>query len=83
MFELALPVIISYLGIMTMGLVDLICVGRVSPIALGAVGVGTSIFSWFMIFGMGCLPASTIWCLTLMEREKSMRPIYLGLRAFG
>jgi MATE family multidrug resistance protein len=55
MFELALPVIISYLGIMTMGLVDLICVGRVSPAALGAVGVGTSIFSWFMIFGMGLL----------------------------
>jgi MATE family multidrug resistance protein len=55
MLELALPVIISYLGIMTMGLVDLICVGRVSPVALGAVGVGTSIFSWFMIFGMGLL----------------------------
>lgn len=55
MFELAFPVVISYLGIMTMGLVDLICVGRVSASALGAVGVGTSIFAWAMVFGMGLL----------------------------
>lgn len=55
MFELALPVVISYLGIMTMGLVDLLCVGRVSAAALGAVGVGTSIFAWAMVFGLGLL----------------------------
>jgi MATE family multidrug resistance protein len=55
MFELALPVVISYLGIMTMGLVDLVCVGRVNATAVGAVGVGTSIFAWFMVFGLGLL----------------------------
>jgi MATE family multidrug resistance protein len=55
MLQLAIPVVISSLGIMTMGLVDLVCVGRVSASALGAVGVGTSIFAWFMIFGLGLL----------------------------
>ncbi len=55
MLELALPVVISYLGLMTMGLVDLICVGRISATALGAVGVGTSIFAWAMVLGMGLL----------------------------
>ena len=56
MLELALPVILAYVGIMTMGLVDLIFVGRVSAaLAMGAVGVGTSIFAWFMIFGIGLL----------------------------
>ena len=55
MLILALPVILTYLGIMLMGIVDLVFVGRVSASAMGAVGVGTSIFTWFMIFGIGLL----------------------------
>ena len=55
MIQLALPVIATYLGFMLMGVVDIICVGRVSAEAIGAVGVGTSMFSWVMIFGVGLL----------------------------
>ncbi len=55
MFRLALPVAATYLGLMTMGLVDLIWVGRVGTTATGAVGIGTSFFSWFMVLGIGLL----------------------------
>lgn len=55
MFKLALPVILSYLGLMAMPLVDLFAVGHVSAIAVGAVGIGTSLFTWFMMFGLGLL----------------------------
>ncbi len=55
MIRTALPVIFTYLGLMTMTLVDLICVGRVGASATGAVGLGTAVFNWFMIFGIGLL----------------------------
>jgi MATE family multidrug resistance protein len=54
-FRIALPVAGTYLGLMTMGLVDLIWVGRVGTTATGAVGIGTSFFAWFLIFGIGLL----------------------------
>jgi MATE family multidrug resistance protein len=53
--KLALPVVITYLGIMLMGTEDLIFVGRLNAESIGAVGVGTSFFSWIMIFGLGLL----------------------------
>ena len=55
MLQLAWPVVITYLGFMTMSLVDLIVVGRVSAVAIGAVGVGSSVFSWVMTMGLGLL----------------------------
>src|SRR3954452_8813548 len=55
MIRLALPVIATYLGFMLMGVVDLICVGHVSAESIGAVGVGTSLFTWVMMFGLGLL----------------------------
>jgi MATE family multidrug resistance protein len=55
LLKLALPVIGTYLGFMSMGFVDLIIVGRVSATAVGALGIGTSIFSWFMVCGIGLL----------------------------
>lgn len=55
MLSLALPVVLTYLGIMAMGQVDLICVGRISAVAIGAVGIGSSIFSWFLMLGIGLL----------------------------
>lgn len=55
MFSLALPVVLTYLGLMAMALVDLLAVGRVGAVAVGAVGIGSSIFNWFMIFGIGLL----------------------------
>jgi multidrug resistance protein, MATE family len=55
MFALALPVVLAELGWMTMGLVDTLMVGRLSPEAIGAVGVGSSIFMGVAIFAMGLL----------------------------
>ena len=55
MFHLALPVVLAELGWLTMGLVDTLMVGRLSPEAIGAVGVGSSVFMGFVIFAMGLL----------------------------
>lgn len=53
MFALALPVVLAELGWMTMGLVDVLMVGRLSPEAIGAVGIGSSVFMGVVIFAMG------------------------------
>jgi multidrug resistance protein, MATE family len=55
MLSLAWPVVVAELGWMVMGLVDTLMVGRVSPEAIGAVGLGSSVFVAFAIFGMGLL----------------------------
>ncbi len=55
MTHLALPVVLSYLGLMLMGVVDLLFVGRIGATSIGAVGVSTSIFSWCFVFGIGLL----------------------------
>lgn len=55
MFALALPVILSELGWIMMGIVDTIMVGPLGPAALGAVGTGSTIFMSVMVFGMGTL----------------------------
>ncbi len=53
--RLAFPVVVSYLGIMLMAFVDLLFVGRVGAVAIGAVGLGTAVFSWVLMFGVGLL----------------------------
>ena len=55
MFALALPVVLAELGWMTMGLVDTLMVGRLSPEALGAAGIGSSVFMAVVVFAMGLL----------------------------
>jgi MATE family multidrug resistance protein len=55
MLALAWPVVVAELGWMLMGIVDTIMVGRVSPEAIGAVGLGSTVFVAFAIFGMGLL----------------------------
>lgn len=55
MFRLALPVVLAEMGWMTMGMVDTLMVGRISPEAIGAVGLGSSIFLGLSIFVMGLL----------------------------
>jgi MATE family multidrug resistance protein len=55
LLRLALPVVSGHLGIMFMSVVDIWVVGRVSAVALGAVGIGTSVFSWFFLFAIGLL----------------------------
>lgn len=55
MFRLALPVVLAEMGWMTMGMVDTLMVGPISPEAIGAVGLGSSIFMGVCIFAMGLL----------------------------
>jgi multidrug resistance protein, MATE family len=55
MFTLALPVVLAELGWMTMGLVDTLMVGRLSAEAIGAVGIGSSVFMGICVFAMGLL----------------------------
>ena len=55
MFALAAPVVVAELGWMTMGLVDTLMVGRIGPEAIGAVGIGSSVFIGLVIFAMGLL----------------------------
>ena len=55
MLLLAIPVVLAELGWVTMGLVDTLMVGGVGPEAIGAVGIGTSLFMGVSIFAMGLL----------------------------
>src|SRR5688572_9402451 len=55
MFTLAVPVVLAEMGWMTMGMVDALMVGPLGPEAIGAVGLGTSLFMGVVIFGMGLL----------------------------
>jgi MATE family multidrug resistance protein len=52
---LAAPVALGELGWMAMTIVDTIMVGGLGPAAIGAIGIGSSAFYSFAIFGMGLL----------------------------
>jgi MATE family multidrug resistance protein len=52
---LAGPVILGELGWMAMSVVDTIMVGGLGPAAIGAIGIGSSAFYSFAIFGVGLL----------------------------
>ncbi len=55
MLDLALPVVIIQVGMMSMGVVDTIMVGHISPQALAAVALGNLYFFVPAVFGMGTL----------------------------
>jgi MATE family multidrug resistance protein len=55
LLRLAIPVVLSELGWMAMSIVDIIMVGRLSPAAIGAVGVSSAIFYTPSLFGIGLL----------------------------
>ncbi|MSQ24222.1 MAG: MATE family efflux transporter [Chloroflexi bacterium] len=55
MLELAGPVVATELGLVTMGVVDTLVVGRIGPVAIGAVGLGNVLLITVAIFGMGLL----------------------------
>ncbi len=55
MLALAVPVVLAEMGWMTMGIVDTVMVGRISPEAIGAVGIGSGVFIGVGIFAMGLL----------------------------
>ncbi len=53
MVSLAVPVVLSELGWMAMGVVDTIMVGALGPAAIGAVALGNAVCYTPSIFGMG------------------------------
>ncbi len=55
MLRLAMPVVLTELGWVSMGIVDTIIVGRVSPAAMGALSVGGVLFYTAAIAGAGLL----------------------------
>jgi MATE family, multidrug efflux pump len=55
MLGLAWPLVIANLGWMTMGIVDTMMVGRVSPVAIGAVSLGGIVFFTVATFGYALL----------------------------
>jgi MATE family multidrug resistance protein len=55
MLRLAAPLVAAELGWMLMGIVDTMCVGRVSADAMGAVGLGSMVFYTIGIFAAGLL----------------------------
>ncbi len=57
LLALALPVVVVQVGLMTMGVVDTIMVGHLSPEALAGVALGNVYFFGAAIFGLGALMA--------------------------
>lgn len=53
--QVALPIALAHLLVMTMGLVDLAFIRHVGTTATGAVGVGSALFGWALTIGMGLL----------------------------
>ncbi len=57
MVRLALPIVGVQVGLMLMGVVDTIMVGRISATDLAAVALGNAYFFTFAVFGIGMLMA--------------------------
>jgi MATE family multidrug resistance protein len=55
LLALAIPVIVSELGWVAMGLVDTVMVGRLGPGAIGAVGIASAAYYVPALFGIGIL----------------------------
>lgn len=55
LLALAIPVVLSELGWMSMAIVDTIMVGHVGPVAIGAVAVGSFVYYCPALFGLGIL----------------------------
>ena len=55
MVALAVPVVLSELGWMAQGIVDIIMVGRLGPAAIGAVALGNAVYYTPALFGIGIL----------------------------
>jgi len=81
-FRLAVPVVLVQVGLMAMGVVDTIMVGRVSPEDLAAVALGNLYFFAVGVFGMGVLMALDPLVSQAMgagDREGAARAFQRGL----
>src|SRR5215471_14049699 len=69
--RLALPLIIAEVGWMSMGVVDIIMVGRLpdSAVAIGATGLGQSLYHAVAIFGGGLLLGMDTFVAQAFGRE--------------
>src|SRR6202142_4260838 len=69
--RLALPLIFAELGWMSMGVVDTIMVGRLpnSAVAIGATGLGQSLYNSVAIFGGGLLLGMDTFVAQAFGRE--------------
>jgi multidrug resistance protein, MATE family len=57
LLSLAIPVVIEHLGIMSMGLVDTVLVGRLGAAELASVGSGSAVYFAYMTLAFGILSA--------------------------
>jgi MATE family multidrug resistance protein len=55
MLKLAWPVVLAELGWMLQGVVDVIMVGRLGPVAIGAVALGNALYYAPSLFGLGLM----------------------------
>ena len=55
MIGLAGPVILAEMAWVLMGIVDTVMVGPIGPAAIGAVGMGSTLFFAVMVLGLGTL----------------------------
>jgi MATE family multidrug resistance protein len=55
MIKLAWPVVLAELGWMLQGVVDVIMVGRLGPVAIGAVALGNALYYAPSLFGLGIM----------------------------
>ena len=69
--RLALPLIFAELGWMTMGIVDVVMVGRLpnSAVAIGATGLGQTLYHSIAIFGGGLLLGMDTFVAQAFGRE--------------
>lgn len=85
-FKLAVPVSLSLLGYMLMQWVDIRFVGRLGAASVGAVGVGSALFSWAMVPGLALGGALEYWIGDAVGRHRPLRArsdlmIQLGIAA--
>ena len=86
MVRLALPVVVIQVGMMSMGVVDTLMVGRLSAIALAAVALGNLYFFLIAVFGMGTLMVLdpvVAQAVGADDREGSARGVQRGILLAG
>ena len=68
LLKLALPIIISQVGFVSMGFVDTLVIGPLGPEALAAMSLGNTFFFGILIFGLGTLMALGLLGLAMRRR---------------